>query len=98
MWFCVLLRGTNGNIKKEIPFTWVHSLDIVQIFNRGINHCKNHLIYYSENKTDDPNFKLPIRDFFDENDQRGCYYVKIRNCAGKCHFAYIFTRSDYKQK
>lgn len=91
MWFCALFRGINGNIeKKEIPFAWVHSFDIVQIFNRGINRTKDHLVYYSDDKTDDPNFKLPVRDFFDENDPLGCYYVKIRNCVGKFYLTYIF--------
>lgn len=90
MWFCVVFRETNGSFKKEILFTWVHSLDIVQIFNRGISNSKNHLVYYSQDKNDDPNFKLPIRDFFDENDQRGCYYAKIRLCAGTFHFTYIY--------
>lgn len=81
MWLSVLLRGTNGNVKKEIPFTWIHSIDIVQVFNRGISHTKKHLIYYSEDKSDEPNFKLPVRDIFDENNG-GCYYAYILYSAG----------------
>lgn len=82
MWVAVLLRGTNGNVKKQIPFSWVYSVDVVQIFNRGINHAKNHMIYYSEDKLGEPDFKLPVRELFDENDERGCYYAKLRYCAG----------------
>lgn len=84
MWFSILLRGENGNIKKEIPITWVHSLDIVQVFKRGISNTKNHLIYYSKNKNDDPNFKLPVRGTFDDTADFGCYHAKIREVAGKC--------------
>lgn len=83
MWFSILLHGVNGNIKKEIPMAWVYSLDIAQVFNRGISHTKNHLIFYSKNKDDDPDFKLPVRDFFDDTVDFGCYYAKIRECAGK---------------
>lgn len=62
---------------------WVYSLDIVQVFKRGISNTKNHLILYSKNKNDDPYFKLPVRDFFDDAADFGCYYAKIRECAGK---------------
>lgn len=94
MWLAVLLRGGNGNVKKEIPFSWVHSVDVVQIFNRGISHVKNHLIYYSEDITEDPNFKLPVQDFFEENVERGCYHAKIRYCAGTYFFS-LYTQNGF---
>lgn len=82
MWSAVLLHGSSGNIKKKIPFAWVHSVDVVQIFNRGVSRTKNHLIYFSENKLEDPDFKLPVQHIFEENNEPGCYYAKIRYCAG----------------
>lgn len=82
MWCAILLRGRNGQVKKEIPFSWVHSVDIVQIFNRGISRAKNHLVYYSDDKLEEPDFKLPVQDVFEENDERGCYHAKVRYCAG----------------
>lgn len=98
MWFAVILRGANGNVKKEIPFTWVYSLDIVQVFKRGISNTKNHLIYYSKIKNDDPDFKLPIRDIFDDNDEFGCYYAKIREPAGMNYLTlfciYILNKNE----
>lgn len=86
MWFSVLLRGRNGNVKKEVPFGWIRSVDVVQIFNRGINRTKNYLIFYSKDKTDEPSFKLAVQHIYDETDVRGCYYAKIRNTTGEYFF------------
>lgn len=83
MWFSVLLKGPDGNVKKEIPSSWVYSLDIVQIFKRGISRTKNHLIYYAKNKNEEPNFKLPIQNVYNETHEHGMYNAKIRDVGGK---------------
>lgn len=65
-----------------IPVKYILSLDIVQIYNRGISRTKKHIIYFSNDDTDEPNFHLPIRSEFDAN-RPACYYANILNVFGK---------------
>lgn len=65
-----------------IPIKYVLSLDILQIYNRGISRTKKHIIYYSPDDDDEPNFQLAIKDDFEEN-VPACYKARILNVFGK---------------
>lgn len=65
-----------------IPLKYILSLDIVQIYNRGISRTKRHVIYFYIDDTDEPNFRLPIRNDFNQNEP-ACYYTHILNVFGK---------------
>lgn len=65
-----------------IPLKYILSLDVVQIYNRGISRTKKHIIYYSNDDSDEPNFRLPIRSDFNDNEP-ACYYAHILNVFGK---------------
>lgn len=65
-----------------IPTKWVYSLDIVQIFNKGINPRKTHKVFYYKDKSIDADFTLPVRDIFDEN-VPACYHAQIKCTFGK---------------
>lgn len=80
MFAVVLLK--ESKTKLVIPISWIYSLDIVQIFNRGVSHTKNHKIFYYKDKKTEPNFRLPIRIIFDEN-VHACYIAKILHGLGK---------------
>lgn len=80
MFVAVILA--DSKTKLVIPISWIYSLDIVQIFNRGVSHSKNHKIFYHKNKNTEPNFRLRVRNIFDEN-VHACYHAKILNGFGK---------------
>lgn len=65
-----------------IPVKYIFSIDIVQIYNRGMSRNKNHIIYYSNDDSDEPNFRLPIRNYFDPN-VPACCKARILNIFGK---------------
>lgn len=69
--------------KLAIPFKWVHSLDILQLLNRVHVRSKLYTIYYSNDLTTAPNFRLPISEHFDEAAPVGCYKAQIGFFFGK---------------
>lgn len=80
MFATVILVGSLERL--VIPLKYILSLDIVQVYNRGISRTKKHIIYYSSDDTDEPNFHLPIQDEFNANEP-ACYYAHILNVFGK---------------
>lgn len=74
---------TQSKVKLVIPIKWVSSLDIIQIFNYGVSHTKDHLIFYSSVDDDDPDFGTEKKREFVMNDI-GCYDARIMSIWGKC--------------
>lgn len=80
MFHSVLL--VKSKIKLVIPTKWAYSLDIVQIFNRGISPTKLHKIFYFHDKSVRADFNLPVRDEFDPS-VPACYLAQIKCTSGK---------------
>lgn len=72
---------TASHVRLVIPLKYILSLDIVQIYNRGISRTKDHIIYFSSDHTEEPNFRLPLKIEFDAN-VPACYWAKILNIFG----------------
>lgn len=79
MFASVLLSESRQKI--VIPMKWILSVDIVQVFNYGVSHTKDHIIYYSQNLDDEPNFRLKVEDVFEFKE--GCYEARILHAHGK---------------
>lgn len=79
MFAAVILKQSKEKI--VVPMKWISGLDIVQIFNCGISHTKTHLIFYSKNRDDEPNFLAEKKDEFDE-DGAFCYDGKVLHVWG----------------
>lgn len=72
---------TASHVRLVIPLKHILSLDIVQIYNRGNSRTKNHIIYFSPDDSEEPNFRLPLRTEFDQNIP-ACYWAKVLNIFG----------------
>lgn len=81
----------HSRVRVVIPVKYIFSLDIVQVYNRGISRNKDHIVYYSSDDSDEPNFRLPIKKEFDPFEP-ACYEARILNTFGKFHvdFRYCF--------
>lgn len=81
MFVTVILEGSKK--KLVIPFKWVYSLDILQLLNGIHVRTKFHTIFYADDLTIEPNFRLPISQTFDEENAVGCYKAQIGFFFGK---------------
>lgn len=68
--------------KLVVPIKWVGNLDVLQIFNIGISHTKDHLVYFSKKLSEEPDFTAEKRQYFDE-DGSFCYDGKVLHIWGK---------------
>lgn len=73
MYFVVILVESKKLL--AIPASYVLKLDIVRKINSGLKNWNNQLIFYSP-ENHDPNFKLAVREDFDENAD-GIYRANI---------------------
>lgn len=80
MFACIVLE--NSKQKLVIPLKWIYSIDITQIMNYGISHTKQHVVFYCNDPDEEPNFRLPIQNDFDEN-QNACYYARVLHIFGE---------------
>lgn len=74
----ILIHSRN---RVVIPVKYIFSIDIVQIYNRGMSRNKDHIIYYSNDDSDEPNFRLPIKSEFDPI-VPACYKARVLNIFG----------------
>lgn len=79
-WFAAVILK-HSKKKVVVPIKWVGSLDLLQIFNIGVSHTKDHNIFYSPNPNDEPNFAAEIKQSFDEN-ASFCYDGKVLHIWG----------------
>lgn len=75
--------------KLVVPIKWVGNLDVLQIFNIGISHTKDHLVYFSKKLSEEPDFTAEKRQYFDE-DGSFCYDGKVLHIWGKIQ-KFFFT-------
>lgn len=82
MWFSVILMAIKT--KLVVPIQWFQSIDITQVFRVGLRNSKVHKIFYADDYNVDPNFRLPIRNQFNENGDNppARYEVKVLKCFG----------------
>lgn len=72
MFYGVILEdGTN----LCIPACWMYAIDVVRAFNSGLNSNKKRRIFFSKDLNRSPNFLLPIRNMFHENED-ACYLAR----------------------
>lgn len=77
-----VVKSKDSNEKLVIPVKWIYSFDIVQGLDYGISKTKSHIIFYSPKLQVQPNFRLPLRDRF-ENGRDGCYKAHICYLLGE---------------
>lgn len=71
----------NVNEIVWIPTDWIYNLNVVNQFNHeGVNSSETQIIFYSDDRCEAPDFKLPIHQEFGE---RGLYLGKIYAFFGK---------------
>lgn len=80
--FAIVILLTEPKRLAVVPMSWFPSLDIVQIFNRGVSRTKNHRLFYSPNREDEPDFTLPVQRNFHQ-DIRASYEGKILSAWGE---------------
>lgn len=74
----------NSRKKLVVPIKWVGNLDLLQILNIGLSHTKDHVIFYSKNRSDEPNFAAEVKEHFDEDaDEAFCYDGKVLHIWGE---------------
>lgn len=79
--YALVILLTEPKQLTVVPMSWFSSLDIVQIFNRGVSHTKKHRLFFSPNQNDEPNFKLPVQNHFDQ-DMAANYEGKVLSVWG----------------
>lgn len=89
MWFLVILTATKT--KLVVPIQWFQSIDIAQVFQIGLRNSKVHRIFYDADYNTDPNFRLPIRNEFNEHGENppARYEVKVLKCFGQYIHAFL---------
>lgn len=82
MFFVVTLRLKNNRLKNVyIPAHWCMGIDMQRVYDGGILRTDDLKVFYSKCKTRLPNFELPIRDEFVEED--ACYVARYRKCESE---------------
>lgn len=81
MFAAVILKQSKEKI--VVPLKQIAGLDIVQIFNCGISHTKIHLIFYSTDRDEEPNFSADKKEVFDDSGCF-CYDGKVLHIWGTC--------------
>lgn len=85
-WFAAVILK-NSKMKVVVPLKWIGNLDLLQILNIGVRPTKDHLIFYSKNRNDEPNFAAEVKENFDE-DGAFCYDGKVLHIWGKLQRIY----------
>lgn len=82
MFFVVTLNLKNNSRRNVcIPMHWCLGIDMQSVYNGGVDKRRNLKIFFSKQKSRIPNFNLPIRDEFVDED--ACYIARYRTCESK---------------
>lgn len=83
MYFIVKL--TPSAEKKIVPVKWIQNLDIVHLWNNGINSVKRNVfkVFISENISEEPDFLLAVRELPYDDTRPACYNATIVKSCGK---------------
>lgn len=83
MFFLVKLKSSD---KLLIPQKWIKDIanEITTILNYGIHYLMNkvHIVFVSPNFGIEPDFDLPLSNFYN-TDKNACYEATIVRCFGK---------------
>lgn len=71
--------------KIIVPFNFIKKLNFAKTFNNRINRNQNHLVYFSTDLEDSPDFDLPVSKKFLFN-RKACYIGKLLKAFGKFFF------------
>lgn len=91
--YAIVILLTEQKQLTVVPMSWFPSLDIIQIFNKGVSKTKSHRLFFSPNSNDEPNFKLPIPKKF-QPDICANYEGKILSVWGKKKIISFVERSE----
>lgn len=80
LWVAAFLIGSPKII--VIPTKFIYKLSVSKTFNYRVNRNQPHLIFWSEDHQDEPNFQLPIAATFN-HDHKACYRAYLLKAFGK---------------
>lgn len=75
------LKLKDGVKNVCIPAHWCIGLDMAAVFNGGVSRTSDLTVFYSKKKSTLPNFNLPVRDTFTNED--ACYVGRYKGCKRK---------------
>lgn len=78
---CFVVHVTKYKENLWIPGKFVYNVNLAHGLNDGVGHNNNRLIFYSSDKTKQPNFLLPIATTLN-TDQDACHMAKIVKAYG----------------
>lgn len=89
MYFVVILRLKDG-LRKNIcvPIHWCMGIDMQDVYNGGIDKCRDLVVFHSKVRSRLPNFTLAIRDEFVAED--ACYIGRYKTCESKYFVSYFW--------
>lgn len=79
---CVAVYLIGSSKIIVIPAKFIYKLSLSKTFNYRVNRNQPHLIFWSEDFQDQPNFQLPIAATFN-HDHEGCYRAHLLKAFGK---------------
>lgn len=65
-----------------VPVDFINELDFAKTFNNSLNRNQKHLMFWSENQEQMPDFSLPVSEQFNSSTE-ACFYVKLIKAFGK---------------
>lgn len=81
--FAVITFETSREV-KVIPIGWIKGFNLCATINDGINSAEKHVVFFSKNWQEQPNFFLPISDDSNNSNQSNkCYFARINKFFGE---------------
>lgn len=65
-----------------IPAKFIYKLSFAKSINNRVNRNQIHLIFWSENEQDQPNFHLQVSKKFSQN-RKMCFHANLLQAFGK---------------
>lgn len=98
--YCVV-RLKQSKIKLALPNNWIKGFNDVQTLNHGIKVHKKHIVFYSGNKYDEPDFNLNVVQTFHRH-LPSLYEANMCKFFGKYRYFSFFSVTGpsemYKKK
>lgn len=65
-----------------LPINWINQINFATQAERGVNCEETHVVFYSKNETKCADFRLPIANSFEPNND-ACYLARINKFFGE---------------
>lgn len=69
---------------KVIPIDFIKEYNPIEMVNNAVDQSRTHIVFYSKNFNEFPDFSLDIKTEFDDG-VPGCYEVRFLKFFGKNH-------------